>query len=57
MTYYLHVYLTNGEKHTFGISLDHLTENWGGGDIYSINDENYFDSLYTLLIAKSKESK
>jgi hypothetical protein len=55
--YFLDVTLTNGKKHVFGISQDHLTENWGGGDIYSINDENYFDSLFTLLIAKSIDSK
>ena len=51
-SYYLDVYLVNGKKRSFGIAQDEITENWGGGIIYSIGDKNYFDSLYTLLKAR-----
>lgn len=48
-SYYVEVYLKNGKKRSFGIVQDEITEHWGGGEIYSISDKNYFDILYTTL--------
>jgi len=47
--YYLTVFLLNGSKHTFGIAANKMSENWGGGYIYSIENPDYFDSLYSQL--------
>ena len=56
-SYYLHVYLINGKQYALGVAQDHISEHWGGGDIYTINDKNYFDSLFAILKAKSSRLK
>ena len=46
-TYYIDIKLSKGKDRSFGITQDKISEGWGGGIIYSINDKNYFDSLYS----------
>ena len=53
--YYIEVYLTNTQKRTFCTSQDQILEGSRNGWVFTIGNENYFDSLYQLNISTLKK--